>query len=154
MIETMARRVAKEFRNGDLVNLGIGMPTQVSNYIPAGIELILQSENGMLKMGPTPKEGEANPRITVSMLPYPHSIRDHIHYRSKREKEIITDGKDGILVKPSDPEALAAAIRNLASDRSLREKMGDEAFHTFAQRFSYDIFFSKIMDIYKAVENS
>ena len=64
MIETMARRVAKEFKNGDLVNLGIGMPTQVSNYIPAGIELILQSENGMLKMGPTPKEGEANPRIT------------------------------------------------------------------------------------------
>lgn len=64
MIETMARRVAKEFKNGDLVNLGIGMPTQVSNYIPAGIELILQSENGMLKMGPTPKESEANPRIT------------------------------------------------------------------------------------------
>ena len=64
MIETMARRVAKEFKNGDLVNLGIGMPTQVSNYIPAGIELILQSENGMLKMGPTPKEGEVNPRIT------------------------------------------------------------------------------------------
>lgn len=64
MIETIARRVAKEFKNGDLVNLGIGMPTQVSNYLPAGIDIILQSENGMLKMGPTPDKDKANPRIT------------------------------------------------------------------------------------------
>lgn len=90
----------------------------------------------------------------LTVIEYMSQARPVITTSNGGQKEIITDGKDGILVKPSDPEALAAAIRNLASDRSLREKMGDEAFHTFAQRFSYDIFFSKIMDVYNAVENS
>lgn len=64
LIETIAKRVAKEFKDGDLVNLGIGMPTMVSNYIPQGINIILQSENGMLNMGPMPSEDKANKRIT------------------------------------------------------------------------------------------
>ncbi|MDE5602796.1 MAG: 3-oxoacid CoA-transferase subunit B [Helicobacter sp.] len=66
IIELIAKRVAKEFKDGDLVNLGIGMPTQVSNYIPEGINIYLQSENGMLKMGPTPNKGQENNRITTA----------------------------------------------------------------------------------------
>lgn len=56
--EQLAQRAAKELRDGFYVNLGIGIPTLVANYIPAGMEVTLQSENGMLGMGPFPYEGE------------------------------------------------------------------------------------------------
>ena len=62
IIARIAKRVAQDFKDGDLVNLGIGMPTQAVNYLPKGVNIILQSENGMLKMGPPPST--KNPRIT------------------------------------------------------------------------------------------
>lgn len=62
-MEWMIKRVAREFKNGDVVNLGIGMPTKVANYLPEGINIILQSENGFLGAGPTPQPGEEDPDI-------------------------------------------------------------------------------------------
>lgn len=59
----IAKRVAKELKDGDVVNLGIGLPTLVANYIPEDIEIILQSENGFIGMGPAPKEGEEDPYL-------------------------------------------------------------------------------------------
>ncbi len=61
--EQMAQRAAKELKDGFYVNLGIGIPTLVANYIPEGVEVILQSENGMLGMGPFPYEGEEDPDL-------------------------------------------------------------------------------------------
>ena len=59
----IAKRIAQELRDGYYVNLGIGIPTLVANYIPEGINVMLQSENGMLGMGPFPFEGEEDPDL-------------------------------------------------------------------------------------------
>jgi 3-oxoacid CoA-transferase subunit B len=61
--EQIAQRIARELRDGYYVNLGIGIPTLVANYIPAGIHVVLQSENGLLGMGPFPMEGEEDPDL-------------------------------------------------------------------------------------------
>lgn len=62
--ELIARRVAKELNDGDVVNLGIGLPTMVSNFLPDGIDITFQSENGMLGLGPAPEEKDEDWDLT------------------------------------------------------------------------------------------
>ena len=61
--EKIARRVAQEFKDGEYANLGIGIPTQVANYLPDGVNIILQSENGFLGVGPAPEPGKEDKDI-------------------------------------------------------------------------------------------
>jgi 3-oxoacid CoA-transferase subunit B len=73
--ERIVKRIAQELRDGFYVNLGIGIPTLVANYVPKGMEVILQSENGMLGVGPYPLESQVDPDLinagkeTISEIP-------------------------------------------------------------------------------------
>ena len=68
--ERIAKRVARELKDGDVVNLGIGLPTMVANLLPEGVEIVLQSENGIMGMGPAPDKGSENVDIVNAGAQY------------------------------------------------------------------------------------
>lgn len=96
--EVIARRAALELNDGDVVNLGIGLPTIIPNYIPDGIEVFLQSENGMIGMGPTPEEGTEDKSLTNAGGGYITALKGAVSFDSATSFGIIRGGHVNVTI--------------------------------------------------------
>src|SRR5947207_1513820 len=96
--EQIAKRIAKDLKNGYYVNLGIGIPTLGANYIPDGIEVVLQSENGLLGIGPFPFEGEEDPDLINAGKQTITTVPGSVFFDSAMSFSMIRAGKVDLTV--------------------------------------------------------
>ncbi|SKC42630.1 CoA transferase subunit B [Maledivibacter halophilus] len=96
--ELIARRIAKELKDGDIVNLGIGLPTMVANYVPENIKVTFQSENGFLGLGPAPEEGKIDKDLTNAGSQPVTILKGGCYFDSSTSFSIIRGGHVDITV--------------------------------------------------------